>query len=196
MGDPENPTTDDGAIGAPADVPQDPVQAAKDEAWLAQFRAENAAKVVAYDGTSIIETQAEATAELAKRDFDLKMADTLTKDAAVDRADAAAYDKKAQQDAARHDEYAAQAEIERQRAAAEEASAARMRSDAAAADANANRLRTELSEEMKIIEQHQGEYELIQQQAVAAKRIAENEAKLRHPGDPAPDDAGGKAPAP
>jgi hypothetical protein len=196
MGDPENPNADEAVAGAPAeDAPQDPVQTAKDEAWLAQFRAENAAKLVAYDGTSIVETKAEATAELARRDFDLTMSDTLMKDAAIDRADAAAFDKKAQQDPSRHDEYVVQAETERHKAAAEETSAARMRSEAAEADAAATRLRTEIAEEMTILRQHQGEYELIQEQAVAAQRIATNEAKLSHPGDPVPGQEG-KPPAP
>jgi hypothetical protein len=186
MGDPENPGADEAVAGAPTeDAPQDPVQAAKDEAWLAQFRADNAAKVVAYDGTSIVETQADVAADLARRDFDLKLADTITKDAVVARADATALEKKAQQDASRHDEYVAQAEIDRHTADAEDASAARLRSEAGKADAEATRLTTELADEMTILREHQREYELIQQQAVAAQRIADNEAKLPHPDDPA-----------
>jgi hypothetical protein len=197
MGDLENPNADEAVADAPAeDAPQDPVQAAKDEAWLAQFRADNAAKVVAYDGTSNVETQAELAGDLARRDFDMNLADTISKDAARARTEAAALDKKAQQDASRHDEYAAQAEIDRHTADAEDASAAHLRSEAAQLDATATKLTTELHDEMKILREHQREYELIQQQAVAAQRIADNEAKLSHPGDPAPDDAGGKPPTP
>ena len=172
------------------DAPQDPVQAAKDAAWLAQFRADNAAKVVAYDGTSNVETQAELAADIARRDFDLKLADTMAKDAAATRAEAMALDKKAQQDAARHDEYAAQAEIDRHTADAEDTSALHLRSEAAQLDAAAAKLTTELHEETTILREHQREYELIQQQAVAAQRIADNEAKLAHPGDPAPGQEG------
>jgi hypothetical protein len=194
MGDPETPNADESVAGT--DVPQDPLQAAKDDAWLAQFRADNAAKVLAYDGTSNVETQAELAGDLARRDFDLNLADTITKDAAGIRAEAAALDKKAQQDASRHDEYVAQAEIDRHTADAEDASAAHLRSEAAKLDATAAKLTTELHDEMTILREHQREYELIQQQAVAAQRIADNEAKLPHPGDPAPEDPEGKAPTP
>src|SRR6185295_108793 len=196
MGDPETPNAGDALADAPtADAPVDPVQAAKDEAWLAQFRADNAAKVVAYDGTSIVETQADITADLARRDFDLKLADTMSKDAVTDRADAAALEKKAQQEAARRDEYLAQAQVERHTADAEDASAARLRSEAAQADAEATRLRSELADEMNVLRDHQRDYGLIQQQAVAAQRIADNEAKLFHPLDPAPGQEG-ESPAP
>lgn len=73
--------------------------------------------------------------------------------------------------------------------------ATHLRDDAKEADAAAKRLNTEVDEQYRNFEKDQAEYELIQQQAVAAQRIADNEAKLPHPGDPAPGQEG-EQPAP
>ncbi len=196
MGDPETPNADEAYAGAPAeDAPQDPVQAAKDEAWLAQFRADNAAKVMEYDFKETAVTQAEAKAAEARRDYDLSQATKIEKQTAEQRAEAERLEKKAQQDAARHDEYEAQAMTARHMAEAGQGIATHLREDAKEADATAQRLGIEVEEEYKNFEKDRTEYELIQQQAVAAQRIADNEAKLPHPGDPAPGQEG-EQPAP
>lgn len=184
MDDLENPTADAAVAGA--DAPQDPVQAAKDEAWLAQFRADNAAKVMEYDFKATAETQAEVKSEEARRDYDLGQAATIEKQTLEQRAEADRLEKKAKQDAVRHDEYETQALTARHMADAGEGIAAHFREDAKAADAVVQRLNTDVDEEFKIFEKDRAEYELIQQQAVAAQRIADIEAKLPHPGDPAP----------
>lgn len=192
-----DPNASEAVIGtADADAPQDPVQAARDEAWLAQFRADNAAKVVEYDARSVVDTQAEQAAQEGRRDYDLKMAESFTKDAAVDRAEADALEKKAQLEAARHDEYEAKAETDRHMAAAAEGSAAHLRSDAKEADASVKRLDTELSEQYKVFNEDTREYEIMQEQAVAAQRIATDEARLPHPGDAPPAEPGGEPPKP
>jgi hypothetical protein len=197
MGDPETPNADETRAVAPTDdAPQDPVQAAKDEAWLAQFRADNAAKVMEYDFKATAETQAEAKAAEARRDYDLSQAEKIEKQTSDKRAEAERLEKKALEDKARHDEYEAQALTARHLADAAQGIAAHLREDAKEADAAAQRLGNEVEEQYKHFEKDQAEYELIQQQAVAAQRIADNEAKLAHPGDPAPDDAGAEAPAP
>lgn len=197
MGDPEYPNADAAFAGAAdADAPQDPVQAAKDEAWLAQFRADNAAKVMEYDFKATSQTQAEAKAEETRRDYDLAQAAKIEKQTADQRAEAEGLAKKAQQDAARHDEYETQAMTARHMADAGQGIATHLREDAKQAEAAAQRLKSEVEEEFKIFEKDRADYELIQQQAVAAQRIADNEAKLPHPGDPAPADADGEAPAP
>jgi hypothetical protein len=188
----ENPYADE-PVAEVADAPQDPVQAAKDEAWLAQFRADNAAAVVAYDAKETMETQAQVMAEEARRDYDLRQAATLEKTAARDTAEAAALEKKAQSDALRHDEYEARAEIDRHEAASGQALATSLRGDAKIADATAKRLSEEVEEEYKILQKDRGEYRIMQEQAVAAQRIATDEAKLPHPGDPAPADPAGEA---
>ena len=196
MGDPETPNAGDALADAPtADAPQDPVQAAKDEAWLAQFRADNAAKVMEYDFKAAGETQGEAKAAEARRDYDLSQAAKIEKQTADKRTEAERLEKKAQEDKARHDEYEAQAMTARHMADAAQGIAAHLRDDAKEADAAAQRLNTEVEEQYKHFEKDQAEYELIQQQAVAAQRIADNEAKLPHPGDPAPDQDG-EQPAP
>ena len=200
MDDLENPYADDAGAASgqdtPPDAPQDPVQAAKDEAWLAQFRADNAAAVMTYDAKSTLETQAQVAAEEARRVYDLKQADVLAQGAATERAEAAALEKKAQLDAKRHDEYEARAETARHEAASGDALAANLRADAKVADAAAKRLGDEVEEEYKILQQHREEYRIMQEQAVAAQRIAADEAKLPHPGDPAPADPATDHPQP
>ena len=193
----ENPNADEAVAGAAdADAPQDPVQAAKDDAWLAQFRADNAAAVVAYDGQSILDDNVARNEQSHRRDYDLNTADVLTKDAATDRVDAAGLEKKALNDAVRHDEYETQAQVDLHRAAAEETSATHLRTDAAEADVAVKRLTTDIADETKILTEDERQYKLMQEQAVAAQRIATDEAKLPHPGDPAPADPAGQAPKP
>jgi hypothetical protein len=185
----ENPYADEAAGGAAdADPPQDPVQAAKDEAWLAQFRADNASAVVEYDAKETMESQAQMHAQEARRDYDLSQAAGLEKTAAQETTEAAVLEKKAQLDALRHDEYEARAEVDRHEAASGKALATGLRADAKIADAAAKRLGDEVEEEVKNLEKDQKEYKIMQEQAVAAQRIATDEAKLRHPGDPAPAD--------
>jgi hypothetical protein len=171
---------------ADADAPQDPVQTAKDEAWLAQFRADNAAKVLQYDFTSAAETQAEEKEQVARRDYDLKQVDSLTKHAADERTEAAAFEKKAAQDVARHDEWEVKAQTDLHMADASEQMAGHFKADAATAEAERIRLNAEVKEEYAIYEGAQKEYEVMQEQAVAAQRIATDEARLPHPGDPPP----------
>ncbi len=181
----ENPNADESFAEA-ADAPQDPVQAARDEAWLAQFRAENAAKVMEYEYKSTVETQSEIKAEEGKRDYDLSKAETLEKGAVGSYATAAAMEAKAKADQARHDEYETKAATERHYAEAGEHLAADLRTEAGQADAEAKRLTVELNEEYDIFKQSRSDYEIIQEQAIAAQRIATDEAKLAHPGDPSP----------
>lgn len=188
MGDElENPNADE-AIGGAPDAPQDPVQAAKDEAWLAQFRADNAANVMEYEFKATAETQSEIKADEGRRDYDLHKAGELDKEAAASRTNAAALEAKAQADQVRHDEYETKAQTELHYAEAGEHLAADLRADAGQADADAKRLTVELREEYDIFKQSRSEYEILQEQAVAAQRIATDEAKLPHPGDPAPAD--------
>jgi hypothetical protein len=197
MGDLHDPTADEAVASAAAgDAPQDPVQAAKDEAWLAQFRADNAAKVMEYDYKATAETQAEQRAAEATRDYDLRQVDILTQGAAESRAAAVADDKKAEQNPSRRDEYAAQAEIARRYAAASEATAGTLGAEAKAADAKAKELGVEVTEEYKHLQQDEHEFEILQEQAVAAQRIATDEARLAHPGDSAPADPGAESHAP
>lgn len=188
MGDElENPNADEAIAGAP-DAPQDPVQAAKDEAWLAQFRVDNAAKVMEYDYQSTVDTQAQEKAAEAERDYDVHMGDKLTKDAVSSRADATADEKLAQANAARHDEYIAKAEGERHIADAADRSAGHFRDEAHIADERAKQLQGDVTEEYANFDKDRTEYQIMQEQAVAAQRIATDEAKLPHPGDAAPAD--------
>jgi hypothetical protein len=190
MGDElENPYADEAVTGAAdADAPQDPVQAAKDDAWLAQFRADNAAKVMEYEFKATAETQSEIKAAEGQRDYDLHKAGVLDKDAAESLTSAAALEAKAKADAARHDEYEAKAQTERHYAESGTRLAGDLRVEAGQADAEAKRLGVELHEEYDIFKQSRSDYEIMQEQAVAAQRIATDEAKLPHPGDPAPAD--------
>ena len=199
MDDLENPNADEPIAGAvDADAPQDPVQAARDEAWLAQFRADNAAAVMQYDFRATIATEAEEKAQEARRDDDLMRAGTLDKDAVQARTEAADYEKKAEHEAARHDEYEAKAQTSSHIAHAAEAMATDLRADAKEADAAVKRLDAEKYEEFAIYEKDSNEYRIMQEQAVAAQRIATDEAKLPHPGDAPAGGAqpGGQAPTP
>lgn len=191
MGDMESESVapDGGSVDAVAsDEPIDPVKAAEADAWLAQFRADNAAKVMEHNYDAAQDSWAEAKAEFAKRDFELSQEQRLTENAAKLRADAAALDEQAQKDAARHDEYETRAEIDRHKAAASEALAADAHAAATAADKAAGRADAEGDELYAIHEQHSKEYGVMQEQAVAAQRIATDEARLQHPGDASPGD--------
>jgi chromosome segregation ATPase len=178
-----------GGEAAGADEAIDPVKAAEADAWLAQFRADNAAKVMQHNFEEAEDAQAEARAESAKRDYELGQAKKLTDTAAQLRAEAAALEEKAKKDAARHDEYEAQAEFDRHMADSAEAVATELQADAAAANQEAARLEAESKEIYTIFQQHQDEYRILQEQAVAAQRIATNEARLQHAGDAASGDA-------
>ena len=191
MDDLENPNADEAIAGDPAaDAPQDPVQAAKDDAWLAQFRADNAAKVMEYDYKATVDSQAEQSGAVAQRDYDLKMAAKLSGDAATARTDAAADDKKAEQTPSRHDEFTAKAEEERHVAVAADGSATHFREEAHVADVRAQQLSTDVAEEYKHFQADQHDYEIMQEQATAAQRIATDEARLPHPGDTPPAEPG------
>jgi hypothetical protein len=186
MGDElENPNADE-AIAAAPDAPQDPIQAAKDDAWLAQFRADNAAAVVRHNYEAAVLETGEAMAAGAEKKYDegeVALAERTASEART-RADEA--ERKATEDAARHDEW----ELKRQGALhlAETAddTAAKFRDAAHAADERSAALMKESDEIYGISKQHQAEYTIMQEQAVAAQRIATDEAKLPHPGDPAP----------
>jgi ABC-type Na+ efflux pump permease subunit len=192
MGDMENESLAGDAGGveaAAADEPIDPVKAAEGDAWLAQFRADNAAKVMRHNYEAAEDAQAEARGEAAKRDYELQKAKELAAGSAQMRTGAAEYEQKAQQDPSRHDEYEAKAEFDRHKADAADSLAAESRADAAAADEAAKRQEAEAQELYKIFQQHEGDYRTMQEQATAAQRIATNEGRLQHPGDPAPGDA-------
>ena len=196
MGDFESESLTGDAGGADAGRPDeaiDPVKAAEADAWLAQFRAENAAKVMEHNFEAGEDAQAEARAEAAKRDYELSQAKKLADNAVQLRSEAAAFEEKAAKDAARHDEYATQAQIARQEAESADGLAAEARADAAAADEAAKRQDAEVRDLYEIYQQNEGDYRLIQEQAVAAQRIATNEARLEHPGDPVPGDASGSS---
>jgi hypothetical protein len=192
MGDFESESLTGDAGGADAGRPDeaiDPVKAAEADAWLAQFRAENAAKVMEHNFEAGEDAQAEARAEAAKRDYEQSQAKKLADNAVQLRAEAATFEEKAAKDAARHDEYATQAQIARQEAESADGLAAEARADAAAADEAAKRQDAEVRDLYQIYQQNEGDYRLIQEQAVAAQRIATNEARLEHPGDPAQGEA-------
>jgi hypothetical protein len=193
----ENPNADEAVAGAAdADAPQDPVQAAKDDAWLAQFRADNAAAVVRHNFEAAALEMGEATGAGAEKNYDEAEEAYAEKAASEARTQAAEAERKAKEDAARHDEW----ELKRQEAlhTAETAddSAAKFRDAAHAADQRSVALVTEANEIYGISGQHQAEASIMQEQAVAAQRIATDEAKLPHPGDPAPADPAGQAPKP
>jgi len=192
MGDTEsNPLAGEasGVDAAPAEEPIDPVKAAEADAWLAQFRADNAAQVMRHNYEAAEDAQAEARAEAAKRDYELQKAKELDAGATQMRAEAAEYEQKAQQDPSRHDEYQAKIQFDRHKADAADSLAAESRADAAAADEAAKRQEAEAQELHKIFQEHESDYQAMQEQATAAQRIATNEARLPHPGDPAPGDA-------
>jgi hypothetical protein len=184
----ENPNAEAFAGTADGDAPQDPVQAAKDDAWLAQFRADNAAAVARHNMEAAGQEMAEATAAGAEKNYDVQRADYAAQTATDARAEAAEAERKAKEDGARFDEY----ELKRQEALhlAETAddTAAKLRAAADAADKRSVALSTEAVEIHGIYKEHQGEYVTMQEQAIAAQRIAIDEAKLPHPGDPTPAD--------
>jgi hypothetical protein len=185
MDDLENPNAE---APAAADAPPDPVQAAEADAWLAQFRADNAAAVSTHNFEAAGEAMAEAKAASAEKAFDMDLVDYGTKTAADLRAEAGALEAKEQADAGRRDEYEAKRQVDLHMAETTEATAAKFRSAATEADQRSVALTKEAGEIQDIYRQHQDEYDIIQEQAVAAQRIATDEAKLPHPGDPAPAD--------
>lgn len=191
----ENPNADEAVAGAAdADAPQDPVQAAKDEAWLAQFRADNAAAVTRHNFEAANQEMAEATAAGAEKNYDVEQAVYAEKTATDARADAAEAERKVKEEATHHDEW----ELRRQEAVhlAETAqdTAAKLRDAADAADKRSVALSNEAVEIHGIYKEHQTEYEIMQEQAVAAQRIATDEAKLSHPGDAPADPADNNQP--
>jgi hypothetical protein len=180
-----------GSAAGGSDEAIDPVKAAEADAWLAQFRADNAAKVIEHNYAEAQDAYAEAEAERAKSEYQRDRAKDLTDGAAWMRTEAGELEQKAEKDAARHDEYEATAEIDRHKAASAETLAAKLGADATAADKAGGRLEAEGDDLHEIQKQHEREYRLLQEQAVAAQRIATNEALLQHPGDPVPGDASG-----
>jgi hypothetical protein len=182
-----------GVDAAGSDEVVDPVKAAEADAWLAQFRADNAAKVMEHSFEAGEDAQAEQRAETAKRDYELSQAKKLADNAVQLRAEAAAFEEKAAKDAARHDEYATQAEIARREAASADRIAAESRADAAAAEEAAKHQEAEVQDLYKIYQQHEDDYRIMQEQAIAAQRIATNEARLQHPGDSSPADGSGSS---
>jgi len=189
MGDLESESlaSDAGGVDAVAsDEAIDPVKAAEADAWLAQFRADNAAKLMEHNYEEAQRSYSEAVAEGAKRDYDLERVKDLNQGAAWWRADAATLEQKAKDDAARHDEYESTAELDRHKADAADELAAKLGTEATAADKAAGRAEAEGDDLHEIQKEHEREYRLLQEQAVAARRIATNEALLQHPGDPAP----------
>ena len=189
MGDPESesPASDAGGVDAVAsDEAIDPVKAAEADAWLAQFRADNAAKLMEHNYEEAQRSYSEAVAEGAKRDYDLERVKDLNQGAAWWRADAATLEEKAKDDAARHDEYEATAELDRHKADAAETLAGKLSEDARVADKAAGRLEAEGDDLFEIQKRNERDLQLLQEQAIAAQRIATNETLLQHPGDPAP----------
>jgi hypothetical protein len=185
--DSEQPTGDTGGAEADAaDEPIDPVKAAEADAWLAQFRADNAAKLMEHNYQEAQSSYSEAVAEGAKRDYDLERVKDLNQGAAWWRADAATLEQKAKDDAAWHDEYEAIAELDRHKADAADELAAKLGAEATSADRAAGRAEAEGDDLYEIQKEHEREYRLLQEEAVAARRIATNEALLQHPGDAAP----------
>jgi hypothetical protein len=183
----EQPTGDTGGAEADAaDEPIDPVKAAEADAWLAQFRADNAAKLMEHNYQEAQSSYSEAVAEGAKRDYDLERVKDLNQGAAWWRSDAATFEQKAKDDAARHDEYEATAELDRHKADAADELAAKLGAEATSADRAAGRAEAEGDDLYEIQKEHEREYRLFQEEAVAARRIATNEALLQHPGDAAP----------
>jgi len=192
MGDFESEPPTDGAGGSEtiaADEAIDPVKAAEADAWLAQFRADNAAKLIEHNYEAAQEAYADAEGERAKRDYDLARAKDLTGGAVYLRNEADALEQKAQTDAARRIEYEAAAEVDRHKAGAAETLAGKLSADATVADRAAGRLEAEGDDLFEIQKRNERDLQLLQEQAIAAQRIATNEARLEHPGDPAQGDA-------
>jgi hypothetical protein len=181
-------TSDDASAGAAAAEEDDPVKRAKDDAWLAQFRADNAMKVAQHNYEAAEDTQKDARGEAAKRDYELEKAKDLTDGAAKLRAEAAELEAKAEKEPTRHDEYVSQASFDRHKAQAADEIAAQSRTDAATADAAAKRLEDEAQDLYKTFQENEAQARLMQEQAVAAGRIATDEAKIHHVDQPAPVD--------
>jgi len=205
MGDPESASPAGDAGGGDAVVPDepiDPVKAAEADAWLAQFRADNAAKLIEHNYEAAQEAYADAEGERAKHDYDLARANDLTGGAVYLRNEADTLEQKAQTDAARRIEYEAAAGVDRHKADAAETLAGKLSEDARVAEKAAGRLEAEGDDLFEVQKGNERDLQLLQEQAVAAKRIATNEALLQHPGDPAPAGASGargaepSAPAP
>ncbi len=189
MGDFESEPPTDGAGGAEtiaADEAIDPVKAAEADAWLAQFRADNAAKLIEHNYEAAQDAYADAEGERAKRDYDLARATDLTGGAVYLRNEADTLEQKAQTDAARRIEYEAAAEVDRHKADAAETLAGKLSEDARVADKAAGRLEAEGDDLFEIQKRNERDLQLLQEQAIAAQRIATNETLLQHPGDPAP----------
>ena len=185
----ENPYADQ-AVAGEAEAPQDPVQAAKDEAWLAQFRADNAAAGLArHNFEAANEDEAEATAAGGRAGLrPQRRAARRQGRAAGARDEAAERERKAQADAARHDEYEwprRQTELHLAEPADESAATSGPRPPRTR---RRSALRTAVADDAAHLQEAPDEYEIMQEQAIAAQRIATDEAKLPHPGDPAPAD--------
>ncbi|HYC06577.1 MAG TPA: hypothetical protein VEG29_01530 [Candidatus Binatia bacterium] len=179
-----DPNADDGAASADlsaTDAPHDPAQAARDDAWLAQFRADTAAKVMEYDYEQATESKAALKRDEAERDYDNQMADKLTKDAASARKDEAEDERRAKATPSRHDEFTAQAQTEHHMAAIADSEATRFKEGATKADARVQQDLADVNEHHDQFKKDRADFENLQEQATAAQRIATNEAKLQHP---------------
>jgi hypothetical protein len=183
-----------GGGAAGADEAPDPVKAAEADAWLAQFRADNVAKMMEHNYEAAQEAYADAEGERAKSTYLQDRAKDLAGGADWLRDEAAALEDKAEKDAARRDEYEAAADVDRQKAEAAETLAGKLTADATAADKAAGRLEAEGDDLFEVQKRNERDLQLLQEQAVAAQRIAANEARLQHPGEAAPGDASGASP--
>lgn len=178
-----------GAAGAVSD----PVKDAEDTAWLAQFRADNAAAVAAYDRAELERTEIELDTEKAKRDLETARAGEHDEGAKLHGRIADEYEQKAAKDAQRHDEYENVAERARHRAAEDIAAARRARAEAATAEEATKRLGAEVEEELDIVVGADDDYRALQDAAVAARRIAEDERRVQHRQQPGVQPPGGPA---
>ena len=158
---------------------------AEGDAWLAQFRADNAMKVAQHNYEAAEDTQKDARGEAAKRDYEMEKAKELTDGAAKLRAEAAELEAKADKEPTRHDEYASQASFDRDKAGAADELAAQSRTDSATADEAAKRLEAEAQDLYKTYTENEAQARLMQEQATAAQRIATDEAKIQHTDQPA-----------
>jgi hypothetical protein len=192
----DQPVTDEPSTDASTEsaAPPDPVKGAKDDAWLAQFRADNAAKVMQHNYAASEEALAEAKAAEAQRDFDLKMGDQAAFAGHLSHEEAADLEKKAQADAARHDEYELQAQKRSHKADEADALAETFRHDAERADGVARQDHKESDELYALHVQNTKEYDILQSEAVAAQRIATDEERLHQMTDAPPEEAGPEIP--
>jgi hypothetical protein len=173
----------------------DPVKDADDDAWLAQFRADNAAAVAAFDRAALEKTEVELGTETAKRDLENARAAEHDDGAKVHGIIADEYEQKAAKDAQRNDEYENVAERARHHAAEDVAGARHARAEAASAEEAVKRLRTEEDEELDIVGGADSDYRALQEAAVAARRIAEDERRVQGGHQPGGQPPGG-APKP